>query len=85
MGRDQVRVDRWDLLESALNRLRQAATCENAEILRQSATLCFGLIKNHPWLGGNKRTATYIMEDFLEINGIRLKASNKEVVDLAWT
>jgi death-on-curing protein len=46
------------LVESALARPPHAAVYENADLVRQAATLCFGLIKNHPWLGGNKRTAT---------------------------
>ena len=47
----------------------QAAVYEDADIIRQAATLCFGLIKNHPWVGGNKRTATFIVEEFLFQNG----------------
>ncbi|MCZ2391428.1 MAG: type II toxin-antitoxin system death-on-curing family toxin [Acidobacteria bacterium] len=76
-------VDRRDLLESALNRPKHAAALEGADIARQSATLCYGLIKNHPWLGGNKRTATYITEVFLEINGITLDLTDSEIVKLA--
>ncbi len=57
------------LIESALARPRQAAVYEDADIIRQAATLCFGLIKNHPWVGGNKRTATFIVEEFLFQNG----------------
>lgn len=62
-------VDHRSLIESALARPKQSALYENADIVRQSATLCFGLIKNHPWLGGNKRTATHLTEVFLDING----------------
>ena len=76
-------IDRRDLLDSALNRPRHAAALENADLIRQSATLCYGLIKNHPWLGGNNRTATFIMEIFLEINGITLDSSDGEIVKLA--
>lgn len=76
-------VDRRELLESALFRPRHAADLENADLIQQSATLCYGLIKNHPWLGGNKRTATYLMEVFLGINGMTIKATNKEIVELA--
>jgi death-on-curing protein len=76
-------VDRRDVLESALARAHQSATYENADVLRQAASLCFGLIRNHPWLGGNKRTATYLMEVFLELNGHELKARNREIVEAA--
>jgi len=74
-------VDRKDLLESALNRPKQAANFEDADLIRQAATLCFGLVKNHPWLGGNKRTATYLMEIFLEMNGFELAATDEEIFE----
>ena len=51
-------VDFRDLVEPALARPQNAAIYANADIIGQAATLLFGLIKNHPWLGGNKRTAT---------------------------
>lgn len=53
---DEIRYGVFDreLIESALARPRQAAAYESADILRQAATLCYSLIKNHPWVGGNK-------------------------------
>ncbi len=75
-------IDHKNLLESALNRPRQAANFEDADLIRQAATLCFGLIKNHPWLGGNKRTATYLMETFLETNDFELMATDEEVFEM---
>ena len=76
-------VDRRDVLESALARPRHSANYENGDILRQAASLCFGLVKSHPWLGGNKRSATYIMEVFLDANGYSVNAANSEIVRLA--
>ena len=76
-------IDRKDLLESALNRPKQAANFEDADLIKQAASLCFGLIKNHPWYGGNKRTGTFLMEVFLEMNGFVVSASDKEMVELA--
>ncbi len=64
-------VDHRSLVESALARPKHAAIYENADIIRQAATLLFGLVKNHPWTGGNKRTATTVLRRFLEINGYR--------------
>lgn len=75
-------IDRKDLLESALNRPKQAANFENADLIRQAATLCFGLVKNHPWFGGNKRTATFLMEIFLERNGFELIATDDEIYEM---
>ncbi len=75
-------LDHRGLLESALARPKHAAVYENVDIVAQAATLCFGLIKNHPWLGGNKRTATHIMEAFLEINGYLIEYRNEEMLEL---
>jgi death-on-curing protein len=70
------------LIESALARSLQAAAFENADLIRQAATLCFGLIKNHPWVGGNKRTATAITDEFLFRNGYEVTATPAETVEM---
>lgn len=70
------------LVESALARPQQAAAYENANLLRQAATLCYGLIKNHPWIGGNKRTATALMDEFLYRNGVDVVVVPSEVVHM---
>ena len=70
------------LVESTLARPRQAATFEDADLIRQAATLCFGLIKNHPWVGGNKRTATAITDEFLFMNGYEVTATPTETVEM---
>ena len=75
-------VDRRDLVESALARPKQSAVYEDADIIRQAATLCFGLVKNHPWRGGNKRTATYLMRIFLRVNGYNLTYKIEDVVEM---
>jgi death on curing protein len=70
------------LVESALARPQQAAAFEDADLIRQAATLCFGLIKNHPWAGGNKRTATAITDEFLFKNGYEVMATSTESVKM---
>jgi len=82
-GEIRFGVDSRDLIKSALARPKNAAGYENADIVRQAATLCFGFIKNHPWLGGNKRTATYLTEIFLELNGFSLNYKFTEIVELS--
>ncbi len=82
-GEIRFRVDSRDLLKSALARPKRAAVYENADVIRQAATLCFGLSKNHPWLGGNKRTATYLTENFLELNGFSLDYELVEIIELS--
>lgn len=71
------------LVESALARPRHAAAYEGADLISQAATLCLGLIKNHPWVGGNKHTATILVDRFLYSNGVEIGASVEETVALA--
>lgn len=73
LGETRYGVDFRELVESALARPRNAAVYSNADIIAQAATLLFGLIKNHPWRGGNKRTATTLLRRFLELNGYQKK------------
>ena len=51
-------------------------------MIRQSATLCFGLIKDHPWVGGNKRTATAITDELPFRNGYEVTATTAETVGM---
>jgi death-on-curing protein len=83
MGEIRFGVFDRDLLESALSRPQHAADYEAADLCRQAATLCFGLIKNHPWVGGNKRTATILTDRFLYTNGIEVKSTAAETVEMA--
>ncbi len=82
-GETRFGVDSRDLIESALARPKHAAIYENADIIRQAATLVFGLIKNHPWTGGNKRTASFLMEEFLFRNGFELTATSKDLYQMS--
>lgn len=82
VGEERCGIFDRTLIESALSRPQQAAVYEGADLFRQAATLCFGLIKNHPWVGGNKRTATAIMDEFLFRNGIELTAEAAGVVEM---
>lgn len=82
-GETRIGIAEPNLIESALARPKHAAVYENADIIRQAATLCFGLIKNHPWHGGNKRTATALTDSFMHRNGFDLKASLEDVINLS--
>lgn len=70
------------LILSALAKPLHAATYENADLIRQAATLYLGFIKNHPWIGGNKRTASAIVDAFLMLNGFKITAMRSEVLEL---
>ena len=82
LGEIRYGIDHRDLIESALARPKNAAIYANADIIRQAATLLFGLVKNHPWLGGNKRTATTLMRRFLELNGYQKNWTIAEQIEL---
>ncbi len=82
VGETRFGVFDRNLLESALSRPQNAAVYESADLIRQASTLCFGLIKNHPWEGGNKRTATFLMSIFLKRNGWKLNVETSEVVEM---
>ena len=82
-GESRIGIADPNLIESALARPKHAAIYENADIVRQAATLCYGLIKNHPLHGGNKRTATALTDSFLYRNGFDLRASSPEIIKLS--
>ena len=51
--------------------------------LQQKATrLCFGLVKNHPFIDGNKRIGAHAMLVFLALNGIELQYLQTELSDI---
>lgn len=64
------------LLESALFRPRNRASYDQADFAALAAAYGFGLIRNHPFLDGNKRTAFTVTELFLNLNGLELIADN---------
>jgi death-on-curing protein len=63
------------MLESALNRLANQFAYGSPSLFELAAAYAFGLVRNRPFLDGNKRTgfATAIL--FLELNGYRFTAS----------
>lgn len=48
-------------------------------IQAKAAQLCYGLVKNHAMLDGNKRIGAHIMLVFLALNGYELEYSQKEL------
>ena len=46
----------------------------------KGARLGFALISNHAFVDGNKRIGVYVMLSFLEMNGIRIKCTDEEIV-----
>ncbi|HEX5416383.1 MAG TPA: type II toxin-antitoxin system death-on-curing family toxin [Chloroflexota bacterium] len=71
-----------NLLESALARPRNEAAYEDASLLRQAASLLWGVVKNHPFVDGNKRTGYVLMETFLDVNGVVVLATEDAKFEL---
>ena len=46
----------------------------------KGARLGYALISNHAFLDGNKRIGLYVMLSFLEMNGIRIRCTDEELV-----
>lgn len=81
-GETRCGLNSFEMLESALARPHNSAIYENADIIRQTASLYFGLVKNRIWRGGNKRTATVLIKKFLEINGCQPTWNLEEIMQL---
>lgn len=49
---------------------------------QKAARLCFGLVKNHPFVDGNKRIGAHAMLVFLALNGMYLSYTQQELSDV---
>ena len=64
-----------DLLKSALARPQQIyAYGDKPDIIDMAAAYTVGIIRNHPFVDGNKRTGFIVGVLFLEMNGYRFTA-----------
>ena len=72
------------LLDAALNTPFQTFGGNDLypDIIEKASRLGFGLIKGHAFLDGNKRIGTHVMLVFLQLNGISLKYTDKELIRL---
>ena len=61
------------LLESALARPRQIFAYSNCDLLQLAAAYVTGIVRNHPFVDGNKRVAVTVTAAFLKVNGYRLE------------
>jgi death on curing protein len=68
------------LFESALARPLNRASYGDPDIAELAAVYAIGLIKNHPFVDGNKRTAYVALELFLRLNGLRFPISDADAV-----
>jgi death-on-curing protein len=68
------------LLASALNRPRNAAAYGEPDVAELAALYALGVIKNHPFVDGNKRVGAVLLELFLDMNGYDLVANDEELL-----
>lgn len=69
------------LLESALARPQNIYAYNPAATLPElAASYCYGIVKNHAFVDGNKRAAFLAIGLFLAINGLRLIATQVEAI-----
>lgn len=74
------------LLESALSRPKNivAYAEEPVSLGRLAAAYAKGIVANHPFVDGNKRTAFTVSVTFLKLNGLELTASKEDRVLVFW-
>ncbi len=88
-----MQLERWGgldgvrdmgLLESALAMPSASFGGEylHGTLFEMAAAYLFHLAKNHPFLDGNKRTATLAAIVFLEINGVEVEADDDAMFDI---
>ena len=69
------------LLVSALERPENAADYSGADILTLAALYTVGIIRNHPFVDGNKRVGAVLLDAFLELHDVELTATDSELVE----
>ena len=79
-GSDGVRDE--GLLDSAVNTPFQTFSGQDLypTVLEKAVRLGFGLIRNHPFIDGNKRIGTHAMLVFLNLNSITISYEDDELI-----
>lgn len=82
-GADGVRDE--GLLLSALARPENISAYEpDADLFRLAAAYCTGVVKNHPFIDGNKRTGVLSAVVFLALNDIELRFDEAMIVTMVY-
>lgn len=68
------------LLESALARPRNAWSYGEGDLVELGALYAAGIMRNHPFVDGNKRTGFLAAYAFLYVNGLEIVADEAEVI-----
>jgi death-on-curing protein len=68
------------LLEAALGRPRNVFTCDSRDLFEPAGAYAHGIVKNHPFLDGNKRMAFVVARVFLGMNDVAFDPPDAEAV-----
>jgi death on curing protein len=68
------------LLLSALARPKNAALYAKPDVPELAALYAISIIRNHPFVDGNKRVGAVLLEMFLSLHGLELQVSDSEFV-----
>ena len=68
------------LLDSALNKPLHVFNYGKPTVFELAASYALGIVKNHPFLDGNKRTGFVAAALFIEANGFSFQATEEEAV-----
>lgn len=68
------------MLDSALARPQHLLAYGKPNLFDLAASYGFGLVKNHPFVDGNKRIGFTVAVLFLELNGCRFHAAEADAV-----
>ena len=73
------------LLQSALARPRQRhAHATSRDIIAMAGLYTAGIVRNHPFVDGNKPTGFVVGVLFLELHGFDFKASEEDATQAVW-
>ena len=68
------------LLDSALSKPQNLFAYGKPSLFDLAASYAFGLVKNHPFIDGNKRVGFVVAVLFLELNGYKFQATEVDAV-----
>src|SRR5579859_7816108 len=67
------------MLESALSKPQNLFAYSKPTLAQMAASYAAGIVLNHPFLDGNKRTGFMVAATFLELNGLEFTATEESV------
>jgi death-on-curing protein len=70
------------LLASGLARPQNAAAYSEVDVPEAAALYAVGIIKNHPFIDGNKRVGAVLLETFVQLHGYELVVTDRELLEV---